>query len=199
MVHLILGGARSGKSCFAEQAAKQEHQALLMRLPQAQLNYVATAIAFDDEMQARIAHHQQQRTSEWQEHECPEQLPELIATFSAHDVVLVDCLTLWLNNVIYNHGQQAHEAEIKKRVEQLCFAVEQTPATLVIVANEVGLGVIPMGEVSRLFVDNAGWLNQALAKLATRVSFIAAGLPIVLKDIVLKDTALNDIALKGSL
>lgn len=95
---------------------------------------------------------------------------------------MVDCLTLWMNNIIYNHGQQASETQIKQQVSGLCEVVEQSAAKIILVSNEVGLGVIPMGEVSRLFVDNAGWMNQALAKVAQRVSFVAAGLPMTLKS-----------------
>ncbi|CAH8218914.1 bifunctional adenosylcobinamide kinase/adenosylcobinamide-phosphate guanylyltransferase [Vibrio aestuarianus] len=182
MVHLILGGARSGKSRFAEQNAQQAYHMLLAEHPHAQLHYVATAIAFDDEMRARIAHHQQQRDDNWQEHECPYQLVEQLKNFSCRDIVLVDCLTLWMNNIIYNHGQQASETQIKQQVSGLCEAVEQSAAKIILVSNEVGLGIIPMGEVSRLFVDNAGWMNQALAKVAQRVSFVAAGLPMTLKS-----------------
>ena len=178
--HLILGGARSGKSSFAEACAKK--MAMQHNL---KLHYVATATAFDKEMQKRIAHHQQLRQQEhllrWHEQECPTQLVDLLPTFSAQDVVLIDCLTLWLNNLIFAQGEQPDETMLKKQIEEFVFAVEQCPAQLLMVANEVGLGIIPMGEVSRLFVDHAGWLNQKLAKGVQQVTFIAAGLPLPLK------------------
>ena len=180
--HLILGGARSGKSRFAEACAQKiaaDHNY--------QLHYVATATAFDKEMKQRIAHHQALREQQsdlvqWHEHECPIQLAKLLLTFTAQDVVLIDCLTLWLNNLIFELGDQLEEAALKAQVEQFISAVEQCDAQLLLVANEVGLGVIPMGEISRLFFDHAGWLTQKLAKCVNRVTFIAAGLAMPLKD-----------------
>ena len=140
----------------------------------------------DGEMQNRIAHHQAQRQQQsdivhWSEHECPIQLAELLLTFTAQDVVLIDCLTLWLNNLIFELGSQPDETLLKQQIDQFVAAVEQCDAQLLLVANEVGLGIIPMGEVSRLFVDHAGWLNQKLAKVVNRVTFIAAGLAMPLK------------------
>lgn len=173
-IHLVLGGARSGKSSFAEQW-------LLSQQAERKRHYVATAQPFDAEMEARIAHHQQRRDASWHEHECPTALARLIEGFAASDIVLIDCLTLWINNVIYNHGETANEAQIRSQVLQLVDALKVSPATFVVVSNEVGLGVVPMGEVSRLFVDHAGWMNQAVAKVANRVTFIAAGLPMKLK------------------
>ncbi len=178
--HLILGGARSGKSSFAEACARNiaEQQGY-------QLHYVATATAFDTEMQKRIAHHQKLRQQahlmRWHEHECPTKLAALLSTFSDQDVVLIDCLTLWLNNLIFELGEQPDETMLKEKIAQFVSAVEQCQAQLLLVANEVGLGVIPMGEISRLFVDHAGWLNQKLARVVPQVTFIAAGLAMPLK------------------
>ncbi|KJY83371.1 adenosylcobinamide kinase [Vibrio galatheae] len=173
-IHLVLGGARSGKSSFAEAQAQKLSS-------QKAKHYVATAIAFDDEMKKRIAHHQASRDEEWVEHECPIQLPDLLATFSDQDVVLVDCLTLWINNIIYNDGETLHETKIKQQVVRLTKTLEQSQADIILVSNEVGLGVIPLGQVSRLFVDHAGWTNQAIARIADKVTFVAAGLPMPLK------------------
>lgn len=173
-VHLILGGARSGKSSFAE--------ALVLNSSNEKTShYVATALAFDQEMQQRIQHHQQRRDEHWVEHECPTQLAELLIQFEERDVVLVDCLTLWMNNIIFNQGQTATEQEIRERVQELVNALETSSASIVLVSNEVGLGVVPMGEITRLFVDHAGWMNQAIAKIADQVTFVAAGLPMQLK------------------
>lgn len=178
--HLILGGARSGKSSFAEACAKK-----MAMQHNFKLHYVATATAFDAEMQKRIAHHQKLRQQahsvHWHEHECPTQLAALLPTFTAQDVVLIDCLTLWLNNLIFALGEKPDQALLKKEIARFVEAVEQCQAQLLLVANEVGLGVIPMGEVSRLFVDHAGWLNQKLAKRVQHVTFIAAGLAMPLK------------------
>ncbi|QXO18903.1 MULTISPECIES: bifunctional adenosylcobinamide kinase/adenosylcobinamide-phosphate guanylyltransferase [Vibrio] len=177
-IHLILGGARSGKSSYAERQARQH----LASTPDGRLHYVATAIAFDDEMRERIVHHQQQRGGDWQEHEAPTQLAQTLAEMQAGDVVLVDCLTLWLNNVIYNDGQTMNATQIRQQVEQLAQSLARTQATVLLVSNEVGMGVVPMGEVSRLFVDHAGWMNQAIAAVADSVVLVAAGLPLTLKS-----------------
>lgn len=174
-IHLVLGGARSGKSRYAEAQVSQLARGKAK-------HYIATATAFDDEMEKRIAHHQQQRGDSWIEHECPTELAEQLSQFEQGEVVLVDCLTLWLNNVIYNQGKTLNEEQIQQRVTQLQQAVSECKADVVFVSNEVGLGVVPLGEVSRLFVDHAGWMNQALAQVADRVTLIAAGLPLVLKQ-----------------
>lgn len=174
-VHLVLGGARSGKSRYAESRVTELSQGK-------DKHYVATAIAFDEEMTKRIAHHQRTRGVSWSEHECPKELAQLLSKFKHGDVVLIDCLTLWLNNVIYNDGLTLSEEQIKKRVEELQHAVSICKAEVVLVSNEVGLGVVPLGEVSRLFVDHAGWMNQALALVADRVTLVVAGLPLVLKQ-----------------
>ena len=175
--HLILGGARSGKSHFAEKQALERANS-----NNSPLHYIATAISFDQEMEARIKHHQQRRDEQWHEHEVPLQLAQALRTMRSSDVVLVDCLTLWLNNVIYELGDQASNEQVELWIEELVAAVQTSPASIIMVSNEVGLGVVPMGQVSRLFVDNAGRMNQALAKVATQVTFIAAGLPMVLKN-----------------
>ncbi len=179
-IHLVLGGARSAKSSFAESTVDN-----IQRNPDLNCfakHYVATAIAFDKEMAQRIKHHQTSRDERWHEHECPTELSALLAEFSEQDVVLVDCLTLWLNNVLYNQGQPISESEIQRHIQKLVKAMQECKGRLVLVSNEVGLGVVPLGEVSRLFVDHAGWMNQAIAKVADRVTFVAAGLPMELKS-----------------
>ncbi len=178
-VELFLGGARSGKSSYAEQVALSY---LAEQGRAARLHYIATAIAFDDEMRERIAHHQSRRGAEWHNHECPVALAQKVAQLEAHDIVLIDCLTLWINNVIYNDGNTARPSEIRQQVEDLVEVLDACAATILCVSNEVGLGIVPLGEVSRLYVDHAGWMNQAIAKVASRVTFMAAGLPLILKD-----------------
>lgn len=173
MIQLILGGARSGKSKRAEQLATE-----LSQKQQLPVTYVATATALDEEMQQRILHHQQQRPDHWQLAECPVALKELIEDCQTPQVLLVDCLTLWLNNQLY----QSPEQDFALLFAQLVTACQQTEAEIIFVANEVGLGVIPMGQVSRQFVDEAGRLNQQMAAVAHRVEFVVAGLPQVLKE-----------------
>lgn len=169
MISLVLGGARSGKSRFAEQLATRSQLPVL---------YIATATALDDEMAARIAHHQTQRPPEWQTCECPLHLAETLARESQKpQCILVDCLTLWLNNQLFHYPQQ----NFAQLFDQLINSLAQPQANIIFVANEVGLGIIPLGEVSRTFVDEAGRLNQRLAQRADQVFFIAAGLPLTLK------------------
>ena len=184
MIHLVLGGARSGKSSFSEQwciefSAKKTNQSLF---------YVATATAFDAEMNNRILHHQQTRAKQWQLIECPIALPEQLNNVS-DSIYLIDCLTLWLNNIIFSLEKILSTTEKKQQlqqhIDQLTHAItkaNQQGATIVLVANEVGLGVIPMGEDTRYFVDYAGWLNQAIARIANKVTLVTAGIPLILKD-----------------
>ena len=177
MIHLIVGGARSGKSRFALQWATQ-------RALERQLNkqFVATAERMDGEMSDRIRRHQQERGSDWQLAEVPLELADYLQQgIQQPAVVLVDCLTLWLNNQLYHHPEQDFD-DLRQTLERSIERYQGDSALdLVLVANEVGLGVVPMGETSRVFVDQAGWLNQALAQAADRVSFVAAGLPMTLK------------------
>lgn len=180
MIHLVLGGARSGKSSFAlalcnERAAKRNLNK----------HFVAAATAFDGEMESRIARHQQERGDDWQLSETPLALIERIQQAQQGDLLLVDCLTLWLNNQLYHHPEQ----DIEQLFKVVAECLQTTPADVVLIANEVGLGVIPMGAVSRQFVDAAGWLNQAIARVADEVTFVAAGLPVVLKSAVPENDA----------
>ncbi|MGY0615892.1 bifunctional adenosylcobinamide kinase/adenosylcobinamide-phosphate guanylyltransferase [Vibrio sp. FJH11] len=176
MKQLILGGARSGKSKFAEQTAKQ-----FVAVSRASLHYVATALPFDDEMRERIYHHQKQRGEGWDEHECPLHLPDLLLSFNHDDVVLIDCLTLWLNNWIFELGDECSNEKLEAQIHKLVEAVSGSQATLIFVSNEVGMGIVPLGAISRYFVDNAGRMNQQLAQVCQQVTFVAAGLPLVLK------------------
>lgn len=176
-VRLILGGARSGKSSFAEQLAKSKVRFGSTKA----LHYVATAIAFDEEMETRIQHHQNQRGNGWIEHECPYELVQTLEQLSSDDVVLVDCLTLWLNNVIYNHGQMRDSKQIELVIQHLIDVLKQSRADITLVSNEVGMGLAPEGEVSRLFIEYAGLMNQWIGELSSEVIFVAAGLAKVLK------------------
>jgi adenosylcobinamide kinase / adenosylcobinamide-phosphate guanylyltransferase len=179
-VSLVIGGARSGKSRYSESKVKM----LTYENRGSKLHYVATAIAIDEEMEARIEQHQLRRSNEWEEHEIPVKLSEALKKFTDKDIVLVDCLTVWLNNVIYNDGETLLEFEIKNSVAQLIEILNASQATIVLVSNEVGLGVVPMGKETRLFVDHAGWMNQKIAAIAENVIFVAAGIPLALKGVV---------------
>lgn len=164
-ISLILGGARSGKSAYAEK--------LIRAMPSPWI-YCATAQALDDEMRDRIAHHRARRGEGWITLETPLDLAETLA--AATHPILVDCLTLWLTNVMLA-GRDV-EAENAK----LLAAAESAAAPVVFVSNEVGLGIVPDNPLARAFRDHAGRLNQEVAKIASRVVFMAAGLPMVLKD-----------------
>ncbi|WP_340677471.1 bifunctional adenosylcobinamide kinase/adenosylcobinamide-phosphate guanylyltransferase [Paraglaciecola sp.] len=171
MIHLILGGARSGKSNFALQKALE-----LSQSKQQNVTYVATATAIDPEMAARISRHQQERPRDWLLAEIP---LDLTAFVSQHQgsILLIDCLTLWLNNQLYHYPEQ----DFAGLFTGLCNVLKNSQVDIILVANEVGLGVIPMGAISRQFVDQAGWLNQAIARCADKVTLVAAGLPLILK------------------
>jgi len=173
MIHLILGGARSGKSTFAEKLAGSDNRAVF---------YIATATAGDEEMKQRIAHHQNQRPSEWQLIEEPFNLSSMIFELgNSQNVILIDCLTLWLSNWLCRE-KEAEKASWKSEQELFLSSLEQSESNIYIVSNEVGSGIIPMGELTRRFVDRAGRLNQAVARIANEVTLVVAGLPLSLKE-----------------
>jgi adenosylcobinamide kinase / adenosylcobinamide-phosphate guanylyltransferase len=161
---LVLGGARSGKSRFAEE--------LIMRRP-APWTYLATAEALDDEMRERIAHHRSRRDARWTTVDVPLNLAGKLAEMSGP--VLIDCLTLWLSNVMLA-GR-----DIDAEGENLCAALASANGPVVAVSNEVGLGLVPETPLGRAFRDAQGRLNQRVAEAADRVIFMAAGLPLNLK------------------
>ncbi len=168
MLTLILGGARSGKSRHAQNLAATGANPVTV---------IATAQARDAEMAARIARHQAERPAHWHTVEEPVALARALqAAARPGRCVLVDCLTLWLLNLL-----EAGEDTFARERADLLATLPGLPGDILLVANEVGLGVIPLGELSRRFVDEAGWLNQDLATLAHTVTFIAAGLPLKLK------------------
>jgi adenosylcobinamide kinase/adenosylcobinamide-phosphate guanylyltransferase len=164
---LVLGGTRSGKSAYAE--------SLLARHPAPV--YLATAQPGDGEMEARIRHHRDRRHRGWTTVEEPLDLAVALAVHARRgNAVLVDCLTLWLSNLMGNGNDVAAE------IERLAMTLPAVPAPVVLVANEVGLGIVPDNAAARAFRDHAGRLNQRLAALCQRVVFVAAGLPMTLKD-----------------
>jgi adenosylcobinamide kinase/adenosylcobinamide-phosphate guanylyltransferase len=165
-VTFVLGGARSGKSRYAE--------GLITALPQPWV-YIATAEVRDEEMAARIAAHKARRAAGWQTIEAPHELPEALHAAPQGAAVLVDCLTLWLSNLM--HAKFKIDT-MTARLEQALAA--RTGAT-VLVSNEVGLGIVPDNALARAFRDAQGMLNQRLAACAGRVVFMAAGLPLTLK------------------
>jgi adenosylcobinamide kinase/adenosylcobinamide-phosphate guanylyltransferase len=181
MRELIIGGARSGKSTLAEKRALESGLHVI---------YVATAQALDGEMEQRIALHQARRPASWGLVEAPLDLARTLRQNAAPDVfLLVDCLTLWLSNLLFA-GVAARQAEAGQVVdcplffgelEALSATLPQLPGRIVMVSNEVGWGVVPMAAVSRLFADEQGRLNQRVAALCEKVTLVAAGLPLALK------------------
>ncbi len=177
MITLIVGGARSGKSSLALQLAHKLDSAKDRR----HLHYVATAVPFDDEMRLRIKHHQNSRGAQWNNHEAHYDLEQVLGQFGAKDVVVVDCLILWLNNLLFELGDYQDYEKVKLRIEGLLAVLEGTEAEIVLVSNEVGMGIIPSGELSQRFVLLVGYMNQSVANIASNVVLVAAGLPISLK------------------
>jgi len=169
--HLILGGARSGKSRYAEHCAWNRNT-----LNNTAPIYIATATANDAEMCARIAHHQEQRSDLWTVLEEPIALGHILSDVSAQSTVLIDCFTLWLSNCL-------HQNCWPQQRDDFLSTLSTTSADVFMVSNEVGSGIVPMGELSRTFADESGWLHQEVAKLCDQVSLVCAGLPLQLKSI----------------
>lgn len=165
---LVLGGARSGKSAFAQKAAETAADGRRPVL-------IATGQAFDDEMAERIARHRADRGESWTTVEAPLDLPAAIAALPADAVAVVDCLTLWLSNLMLD------EREVEAAGTELLQAAIACPARLWLVSNEVGLGIVPETPLGRRFRDEAGRLHQRLAQQVDEVYLVAAGLPLRLK------------------
>ncbi len=181
----ILGGQRSGKSRRAELIARQwldaspDHKAVM----------IATAQPWDDEMRERIVRHQQDRAERVPGMTTMEEPHELAQAIKQHcradTLVVVDCLTLWLTNLMMpavdSDQKRQLDADPRKQFAAVSIAIADATGPLVLVGNEIGLGVIPMGRETRAFVDALGWLNQEVARACERVTFMAAGLPLALK------------------
>ena len=169
MLELILGGARSGKSRFAERLAAESGLAV---------TYIATSQALDGEMTERIAHHRERRPAHWALVEEPLQLARVLCEQAAAErCLLIDCLTLWLTNLLMLDDP----ARLAEERDALLECLDGLPGRVLLVSNETGLGVVPLGELTRRYVDEAGWLHQAVAERAQRVTFMVAGLPMTLK------------------
>lgn len=163
----VIGGARSGKSRYAQQRMES--------LP-GSLVYIATAQPLDTEMAERIARHRSDRGERWRTIEAPVDLPGAIADAALQgDAILIDCLTLWLSNLM------GAGSALDRTSGDLALAISSCSRPLALIANEVGLGIVPDNPLARRFRDEAGRLNQLIAKLADEVVFVAAGLPLRLK------------------
>ena len=173
---LILGGARSGKSAYAEKLAGQGGRSV---------TYIATAQALDEEMAARIAHHQSKRSPNWQTLEIPLGVGAAWQAQSLQtEVVLLDCLTLLVSNLILaacpdadQPDENAATVRLEAEVRQLLEAIRASPAEWIVVSNEVGMGLVPPYPLGRIYRDLLGWANQQLAARADEVIFMIAGVP----------------------
>lgn len=170
MIDFILGGARSGKSAMAERIATTRAK---------QVVYIATAQNRDAEMSARIHHHQTRRPDNWITVEEPVDLDQVLKEYDRQNhLILVDCLTLWVSNLLCLSDSSVFALKKAALLEQL----RQQQCDLILVSNETGLGIVPIGDLTRRFVDESGWLHQDIAQIADRVTLVVAGLPQLLKD-----------------
>lgn len=173
MKTLILGGARSGKSAYAEKLAVESDL---------QVIYIATAQVYDNEFAQRISHHQTRRPAHWTLVEEPFFLAETLQQHaSPNHCLLVDCLTLWIAQWICPDCRPPQDSSWKCERQALLDMLPSLPGEIILVSNEVGLGIVPLGEINRVFQDEQGRLNQTVAKLCDKAVFMAAGLPMVLK------------------
>lgn len=169
---LVLGGARSGKSAFAQQLAQQKAEAVL---------FIATAEAGDSEMMERVEHHRMSRPERWDTVEEPLKLVQAIEGATQHGVILVDCLTLWVSNLLQANGelnQAGLEVSILDATREMLRAYEKGKATLILVSNEVGMGLVPPYPLGRNFRDILGKVNQLVSLQANQVYLMVAGLAV---------------------
>jgi adenosylcobinamide kinase / adenosylcobinamide-phosphate guanylyltransferase len=167
MIELVIGGARSGKSSYAERQARESGLAV---------TYLATGEARDEEMSERIAHHRERRPAGWRTVEESLALADALRREAATDkCLLVDCLTLWLSNAMF--------AQREDEIDKLLAALPTLPGRMILVSNEVGWGIVPENALARRFRDEQGRLNQRIAAVADQVTLVAAGLPLLLKSV----------------
>ena len=180
---LVTGGARSGKSNFAELLCREQNNSTA---------YIATSVAFDDEMKDRIKKHQDSRPKEWKTYEIYKDIYSIVEDLDKnHDTVILDCLTLMINNLMFTYGidvdkattEEINEIEeyIKDQVEKLLKAVKNTDLYFLIVTNELGMGIVPENKLSRIYRDFVGRANQLIAKYSDEVYFVVSGIPMKVK------------------
>ncbi len=167
----VIGGCRSGKSGHALELAEQ--------ISETNRIFMATCIPYDNEMRQRVARHQEERSKSWSTVEVPVFLPEAITENSQKaNVILVDCLTLWINNLLL---ENIDTDEISGHVQRLKQSLETARCPIVLVSNEVGTGIVPENKLARLFRDAAGFVNQSIAAFSDRVIWMVAGIPVTIK------------------
>lgn len=175
MKQLILGGARSGKSQFAENLALEIHTKNLQINPAAKLYYIATSPHIDAEMNARIEAHKARRTDIWQTIEAPLEIAGSLQNMHQDATILIDCLTLWINNLMFEN------LDLQAKSDQLLATINNSNAHIILVSNELGMGLVPEAKLSREFRDYQGKLNQLMAQKVDKVAFVVAGLPLWMK------------------
>ena len=163
---LVTGGARSGKSALAERLAQSCGNKVI---------YIATSEPFDDEMQSRIDRHRARRDAGWRTVDAPLELPDMLVQTDGDATRLVDCLTMWLNNLIY------HNRDVGDEMNRLIKVISEQQADLVMVTNEIGSGLVPQTAEARKFRDLAGELNQMVAHAASQVYLSVSGIPVKIK------------------
>jgi adenosylcobinamide kinase/adenosylcobinamide-phosphate guanylyltransferase len=169
---LVLGGCRSGKSSFALETAQ--------KFKGNNKIFIATCIPGDDEMKQRVARHQQDRSRSWKTIEAPVKLPKAITEYSSSaDVIIIDCLTLWVSNLLMNSDDSR---KIEIQISLLTGAIEESRCPIVLVSNEVGQGIVPDNKLARQFRDLVGQTNQAVASCVDQVILTVAGIPLTIKD-----------------
>ncbi|MGB7815361.1 MAG: bifunctional adenosylcobinamide kinase/adenosylcobinamide-phosphate guanylyltransferase [Methylotenera sp.] len=172
-ITLVLGGARSGKSSYAEKLATESG------LP---VTYIATAQVFDDEFKTRVRHHKDRRPASWTLVEEPHRLTQTLSRLAKpNHCLIVDCLTVWLAQWICADCNPPKDSSWQREREAYLTLLPTLTGTIILVSNEVGMGIVPLGEINRQFQDEQGRLNQAIAEIANSVAFIAAGLSLKLK------------------
>lgn len=168
----VIGGCRSGKSSYALETAE--------KIPGNRKIYMATCVPQDDEMKQRVAKHQKERSQSWATVEVPLELPEAIREASRKEnVILVDCLTLWVSNLLMEIDDGK---KIENRIARLTAALEKVPGAIVLVSNEIGTGIVPENKLARQYRDHIGLANQAVAKTAGKVIWMVAGIPVTIKN-----------------
>jgi adenosylcobinamide kinase / adenosylcobinamide-phosphate guanylyltransferase len=167
LITFVFGGARSGKSSFALKSASEM---------EGRKAYIATAQALDDEMKERIEKHKQERSSAWDTFEEPLHIPALLGGMTGkYGAVVIDCLTLWLSNLMH------HGSDIEAEMEALIASARSCDAPLFVISNEVGLGIVPENRMARIFRDYAGVMNRRVASASDNVYLLAAGIPVKIK------------------
>ena len=169
---LVLGGAKSGKSSFALNVCNSLDGERI---------FLATAQALDQEMDERIRRHKLERGDGWRTVEEPLKVAETIGSLDSEGtIILLDCLTLWLSNLYMEYGED--QETINEAIENLARQLADIRGAVVVVSNEVGMGIVPDNQLSRTYRDTAGYMNQRIARLAGKVVAVLAGIPLVLKD-----------------